>query len=58
MINVIYYILIPFKIINQKSMNITLGLNYIRLSPAHGTATDIKYKGLANNSSYLECMQY
>lgn len=50
--------LIPFKIINQKSMNITLGLNYIRLSPAHGTASDIKYKGLANNSSYLECMQY
>ena len=50
--------LIPFKIVNQKSMNITLGLNYVRLSPAHGTASDIKYKGLANNASYLECMQY
>ena len=34
-------------------MNITLGLNYRRLSPAHGTAKDIKNKNIADNTSYL-----
>ena len=48
--------LIPFKILNKKSMNITLGLNYIRLSPAHGTAKDIKNKSLSDNTSYLKCL--
>ena len=38
--------LIPFKILNKKSINITLGLNYRRLSPAHGTAKDIKNKNI------------
>lgn len=50
--------LIPFKILNQKSFNLTLGLSYRRLSPAHGTAKDIAYKNIANNSSYLECMKF
>jgi len=49
--------LIPFKILNKKGVNLTLGLNYRRISPAHGTAADIKYKNIANNSSYLKCMQ-
>ncbi len=49
--------LIPFKILNKKALNLTLGLNYRRISPAHGTAADIKFKGTANNSSYIECMQ-
>ena len=49
--------LIPFKILNKRSLNLTLGLNYRRISPAHGTAVDIKFKGIANNSSYIECMQ-
>ena len=48
--------LIPFKILNKKSMNLTLGLNYRRISPAHGTAKDIKYQNLADNLSYIECM--
>lgn len=48
--------LIPFKILNQKSYNETLGLNYRRLSPSHGTAKDIKYKNIADNTSYLQCM--
>ncbi len=50
--------LIPFKIINEKSFNLTLGLEYRRLSPAHGTAIDIKNKGIANNTSFIECMLF
>ena len=48
--------LIPFKLLNRKSINITLGLKYRRLSPAHGTAREIKGKNLADNTSYLECL--
>ena len=50
--------LIPFKILNKKGINLTLGLEYKRLSPAHGTASDIKFKNIANNSSYLTCMEH
>ena len=50
--------LIPFKILNKKGINLTLGLNYRRLSPAHGTANDIKFKNIADISSYLACMEY
>ena len=50
--------LIPFKILNKKSINITLGLNYRRLSPAHGTARDIKNKYIADNTSYLKCLLF
>ena len=49
--------LIPFKILNQKGINLTMGLNYRRLSPAHGTANDIKFKNIADISSYLACMK-
>ena len=50
--------LIPFKILNNnKGINITLGLKYRRLSPAHGTARDIKFKNKANIDSYIECMK-
>ena len=49
-------VLIPFKILNKKSVNLTLGLNFRRLSPAHGTAKDIKNKYIADNSSYLKCL--
>ena len=48
--------LIPFKILNKKSINQTLGLNYKRLSPSHGTAADIKLKNIADNESYIQCM--
>ena len=50
--------LIPFKILNKKSINLTLGLNYRRLSPAHGTARDIKFKSKAKNTSYIACMLF
>ena len=51
-------VLIPFKILNKKGINLTLGLDYRRLSPAHGTAEDIKYKNIANLSSYIACMDF
>ena len=50
-------VLIPFKALNAKMINITLGLKYRRLSPAHGTAKDIKFKNKANINSYIECMK-
>ena len=49
--------LIPFKLINKKGVNLTMGLNYRRLSPTHGTAKDIKYKNISDNSSYIACMK-
>ena len=49
--------LIPFKILNQKGINLTMGLDYRRLSPAHGTAKDIKFKNIADISSYVACME-
>ena len=48
--------LIPYKIINRKGYNLTLGLSYRRLSPAHGTAKDIMFKKKSDNASYLACM--
>ena len=50
--------LVPFKIINKRSLNLTLGLNFRRLSPTHGIARDIKNKNLADNSSYLTCLLF
>ena len=50
--------LIPFKSLNDTKINITLGLNYKRFSPAHGTAQDIKFKDKADISSYLSCMMF
>lgn len=48
--------LIPFKILNKSSCNITIGLKYRRLSPAHGPAKDIIFKNVSNNRSYVKCM--
>ena len=41
---------------DKKGFNITLGLSYRRLSPAHGTAKDIMFKQKSDNTSYLSCM--
>ena len=49
--------LIPFKILNQNGVNLTLGLNYRRLSPTHGTAKNIMFKNIADISSYIACME-
>tara|TARA_B100000989_G_scaffold3759_1_gene2628 strand:+ start:6395 stop:7333 length:939 start_codon:yes stop_codon:yes gene_type:complete len=49
-------VLTPYKIINKRGFNYTLGLSYRRLSPSHGTARDIKFKNKSDNTSYLACM--
>ena len=51
-------VLIPFKMLNKKSLKLTIGLKYKRLSPAHGTAKDIKKKNIADNKSYLTCLLF
>ena len=48
--------LVPFKILNKRGINYTLGLSYRRLSPAHGTAKDIKFKNKSDNTSFIQCM--
>ncbi len=47
--------LIPVKTIHfNKTVNITLGLPFVRTSPGHGTGYDIAGKGVADPSSFLE----
>jgi 4-hydroxythreonine-4-phosphate dehydrogenase len=48
--------LIPFKILNKKSVNHSIGLSFNRLSPTHGTAIDIMFKKKADNISFIQCM--
>jgi 4-hydroxythreonine-4-phosphate dehydrogenase len=50
--------LIPFKsMIGKKGINRTLGMDFIRVSPDHGTAFDIAGKNIAANESFLECLK-
>ncbi len=50
--------LIPLKMIARDSaVNITLGLPFVRTSPAHGTAFDIAGKNKANPSSMIEAIR-
>ncbi len=50
--------LIPLKMIAfDKGVNITVGLPVVRVSPDHGTAYDIAWKGLADPSSMLEAIK-
>lgn len=50
--------LIPLKMLAfDESVNITLGLPFIRTSPDHGTAYDIAGKGIANPSSLWHAVQ-
>ena len=47
--------LIPVKTIDfDKTVNITLGLPFVRTSPGHGTGFDIAGNGVADPSSFLE----
>lgn len=51
--------LIPIKAVAQKkAVNMTIGLDIIRTSPAHGTAFDIAGKNLANPESMIEAIKY
>ena len=52
-------VLIPFKnFFKFDAINITLGLNYLRISPDHGTAKDIIGKNKANPKSLLKCIKF
>ena len=47
--------LIPVKTVDfEKTVNITLGLPFVRTSPGHGTGFDIAGKGLADPTSFIE----
>jgi 4-hydroxythreonine-4-phosphate dehydrogenase len=46
--------LIPLKMIERdESVNITLGLPFVRTSPVHGTAYDIAYQNKAESNSFF-----
>jgi len=52
-------VLTTFKYIHKFSaINITLGLPFLRVSPDHGTATDIIGKNKANPESFLYCLNF
>lgn len=49
--------LIPLKTVGMdRGVNVTLGLPIVRTSPAHGTAFDIAYQGLARSDSMRAAM--
>lgn len=51
--------LIPFKMWEGKfGVNLTLGLDFIRVSPDHGTAFDIAGQGKADPESFLQCLDW
>ncbi len=52
-------VLTPFKsLFHFDAINITLGLNYVRVSPDHGPARDIINKNKANHVSLLNCVRF
>ena len=52
-------VLAPFKsLFKYDAINITLGLKYLRVSPDHGTATDIIGKNKADPKSLLKCINF
>jgi 4-hydroxythreonine-4-phosphate dehydrogenase len=47
--------LIPVKTLDfRRTVNITLGLPFVRTSPGHGTGFDIAGKGLADPAGFIE----
>jgi len=50
--------LIPIKAVaSEKTVNMTIGLDIIRTSPAHGTAFDIAGKNIASEKSMIEAIK-
>ena len=50
--------LIPLKILDFDSgVNLTLGLDFVRTSPLHGTGFDIAGKNMANPTSFLSALK-
>ena len=51
-------VLAPFKsMFKYNAVNITLGLKYLRVSPDHGTASNLIGKNKANIDSFLQCVK-
>ncbi len=52
-------VLSPFKTLFKfNAINLTLGLKYLRVSPDHGTATNLIGKNKANPLSLLKCINF
>ena len=52
-------VLSPFKtLFHFNAINITLGLNYLRISPDHGPANDLIGKNKADYTSLLKCVRF
>ncbi len=52
-------VLAPFKTLFKfDAVNLTLGLNYLRMSPDHGTAKNLIGKNKADSSSLVKCINY
>ena len=52
-------VLAPFKALyGFDAINITLGLNYLRISPDHGTALDIVELNRANPLSLITAIKF
>ena len=52
-------VLAPFKAIFKfNAINITLGLKYLRVSPDHGTATNLIGKNKSNPESLIDCVNF
>ena len=52
-------VLAPFKsMFKFDAINITLGLKYLRVSPDHGTATNLILKKKANHTSLIQCINF
>ena len=52
-------VLTPFKsLFKFDAINITLGLDYLRVAPDHGPAKDIINKNTANHLSLLSCVKF
>ncbi len=52
-------VLAPFKALyNLNAINITFGLNYLRVSPDHGTAVDLIGKNSANPQSLIKSIKF
>ena len=52
-------VLAPFKALFKfNAINITLGLKYLRVSPDHGTATNMIGKNKSNPESLIQCINF
>ena len=52
-------VLSPFKsIFKFDAINLTLGLKYLRVSPDHGTATNLIGKRKADPMSLIRCVEF